>query len=316
MHREALHQHLVNIRLLPGRKYIKGPNTITLPSRFYTTNSPTNDPSTDKKKKGYFTRAKEMAIFYKNGIKQLFANYRLSAALTRKFRKEFSDLNRREIHLIRTTRRDMKRLLPFGLILFIIPEAIPFAIFFAPGLIPSTCILPAQLEKRRRKIHETRQAICDKLLATSDAIARKDFQDISSVIRLSRQIGDKLYLAKFPKQLLVDLCRFMGLSRFGTKNMLKRRLENRLDYLFGDDMLIAKEGIKTLTLDELKQASEERGIKSVDIPDNQLRLALQHWIALHLHQNPEIQDELLLFSRTFLYNAKYQQRNSDVIAIT
>jgi len=53
-------------------------------------------------KKGYFARAKEMAIFYKNGIKQLFANYRLSAALVRKFRKEFSDLNRREIQLVRT----------------------------------------------------------------------------------------------------------------------------------------------------------------------------------------------------------------------
>ncbi|CAG8470186.1 2843_t:CDS:2 [Paraglomus occultum] len=314
MHREALCQH---IRLQPGRKYIKGPTTITLPFRFYTTNIPTNDPSTDTKKKGYFARAKEMAIFYKNGIKQLFANYRLSAALVRKFRKEFSDLNRREIQLIRTTRRDMKRLLPFGLMLIIIPEAIPFVIYFAPGLIPSTCILPAQLEKRRRKIHETRQAIYDKMLAISDGgIARRDFQDISSVVRLSRQIGDKLYFAKFPRQLLVDFCRFMGLSRFGTKKMLKRRLENHLDYLFGDDMLIAKEGIKTLTLDELRQASEERGIKSIDVPDNHLRLALKHWITLHLHQNPEIQDELLLFSRTLLYNAKYQQRNSDVIATT
>src|SRR6185312_5029852 len=91
----------LHIISLPSLPLSVSPNTITLPSRFYTTNSPTNDPSTDKKKKGYFTRAKEMAIFYKNGIKQLFANYRLSAALTRKFRKEFSDLNRREIHLVR-----------------------------------------------------------------------------------------------------------------------------------------------------------------------------------------------------------------------
>lgn len=76
------------------------------------------------------------------------------------------------------------------------------------------------------------------------------------------------------------MCRFMGLRGWGTKSMLEQRLTTHMDYLLKDDkvsiketeyrhqwakiqsytQLIAQEGIESLSLSELQQAVEERGM--------------------------------------------------------
>lgn len=66
------------------------------------------------------------------------------------------------------------RLIPFALIIIIAEEAIPFVVMWAPFLLPSTCILPAQREriagKKRAQqaiIVETQKNMFDDILKRS-----------------------------------------------------------------------------------------------------------------------------------------------------
>ena len=46
------------------------------------------------------------------------------------------------------------RLVPFVLTIVIIEEIIPLIVLYAPGLLPSTCVLPSQRERILTKRHE------------------------------------------------------------------------------------------------------------------------------------------------------------------
>ena len=46
------------------------------------------------------------------------------------------------------------RLVPFVLTIVILEEIIPLIVIYAPGLLPSTCILPSQRERILTKRHE------------------------------------------------------------------------------------------------------------------------------------------------------------------
>jgi LETM1 and EF-hand domain-containing protein 1 len=60
------------------------------------------------------------------------------------------------------------------------------------------------------------------------------------------------------------MCKFVGLSPYGTDTYLRYQLRGKLRALKQDDRVIMNEGVENLSMDELKSASRERGIRTLN----------------------------------------------------
>ncbi|KAI9276774.1 LETM1-like protein-domain-containing protein [Phascolomyces articulosus] len=204
----------------------------------------------------------------------------------------------------------MIKLAPFGLIFLVLPESIPFWVIFTPGIIPSTCVTESQVLKQRQKLEDARQRMSSNVIQASHKIGRispEDFLSLRKFLKIAKGYHYDFDLPQINKENLGAYCRFMGLKGWGTKGMLEKRLNKHLDYLLEDDKLIAKEGVETLNAPALQQAVEERGMRSIDVNEEQLRRSLDYWIAVHLNDQESIPRGLLVFSRMFLLNANYSK---------
>ncbi|KAI8065217.1 LETM1-like protein-domain-containing protein [Gongronella butleri] len=201
----------------------------------------------------------------------------------------------------------MRKLIPFGILLFILPESIPFFVVFVPGLIPSTCIKHSQLEKQREKLDKQRQIMSSNVLRSAQVvkgISPNDFLSVPRFSKINSHYGYDFTLDKIDRRHLSAYCRFMGLSSLGTSGMLRNRLAQYFTYISKDDELLSMEGIDTLTLHELQHANEERGMRSLAKDEDALRSSLKYWLATKSIE-PEVPTGLLVFSRMFLLNANY-----------
>ncbi|KAI9309122.1 LETM1-like protein-domain-containing protein [Cunninghamella echinulata] len=133
-------------------------------------------------------------------------------------------------------------------------------------------------------------------------ISPEDFLSLPKFSKLVKHYNYDFELEQIDRKHLSAYCRFMGLTGFGTRKMLQSRLNKHFDYLIQDDRLISNEGLESLTLAELQQANEERGMRSLDRDEDQLRQSLKYWFAI---QSVEPTRGMLVFSRMFLLNAKY-----------
>ncbi|KAI7851004.1 LETM1-like protein-domain-containing protein [Circinella umbellata] len=204
----------------------------------------------------------------------------------------------------------MIKLAPFGLIFLILPESIPLFVIFAPGIIPSTCVNESQVLKQRQKLDEARQRMSSNVLTASHQIGRitpEDFLSLRKFLKIAKGYQYDFELTQISKDNLGAYCRFMGLTSWGTKGMLEKRLNKHLDYLLEDDKLIAKEGVQSLSTPDLQQAVEERGMRSINVDEEQLQRSLDYWISVHLNEQESIPRGLLVFSRMFLLNANYSK---------
>jgi LETM1 and EF-hand domain-containing protein 1, mitochondrial len=64
----------------------------------------------------------------------------------------------------------LNRLVPFALIILIAEEVIPLVVMYAPFILPSTCILPAQKQRIDEKRREKQQASAVSMLQTFERI--------------------------------------------------------------------------------------------------------------------------------------------------
>ena len=105
----------------------------------------------------------------------------------------------------------------------------------------------------------------------------------------------------------------MGINDYGPQFILKKRLAKYMNYLNQDDQLLVKENIDDLSPKELAHAVEERGMRSIDQPEDHMRRGLKYWLSI---TQPTIPDQLvpppglLVFSRMFLLNADYGAKKS------
>ncbi|KAI8138263.1 LETM1-like protein [Fennellomyces sp. T-0311] len=208
----------------------------------------------------------------------------------------------------------MIKLAPFGLIFLVLPESIPLFVMFAPGIIPSTCVTESQVcchllqLKQRQKLDETRQRMSTNVIRSSTHVGRitpEDFLSLRKFLKISKSYEYDFELSQIHRANLAAYCRFMGLKDWGMKGMLEKRLNKHLDYLLEDDKLISQEGVDSLSVAELQNAAEERGMRSLDVSEEQLRRSLDYWITVHLNEQ-HIPRGLLIFSRMFLLNANYK----------
>jgi LETM1-like protein len=59
----------------------------------------------------------------------------------------------------------------------------------------------------------------------------------------------------------------MGLNHFGTDGLLRYQLRNKIRTIKADDQMILWEGIDSLTLDELRKACAERGMRATGLTE-------------------------------------------------
>ncbi|KAI8979442.1 LETM1-like protein-domain-containing protein [Mycotypha africana] len=262
----------------------------------------------------FIQHSKELVRFYKDGLKQIWSNYQLTKEIRGKLEKDGMDsLTRQEFQLLRRSQKDMIKLIPFGFIFMILPESIPLFVIFVPGMIPSTCLKENQIRKQREKLDEKRQQITKYTLMSSkkiEAIKPEDFLSKDKFRKLAIHYGHEFDLQYIMRKNLSAYCRFMGLSDFGPAPMLRKRLAKHMNYLDQDDRFLIKENsVDTLSPKELCQAVEERGMRSIDDDEENMRRGLKYWLSLSQPTNPKqtkIPPGLLVFSRVFLLNATYK----------
>ncbi|OAX81777.1 hypothetical protein ACJ72_03879 [Emergomyces africanus] len=178
------------------------PPTSTLPAPIAL---PAKDPTVSKAKY-YFTLGKAYLSFYKTGLKNVFYNYRASVPLRRRLglslifptspppavyavkhinnatilRQYANNVSRSEFQLIRRSAYDVRRMIPFSLILLLCGEMTPFVVLALGNLVtPFTCRVPRQVEKERvkaclRKEKAVRAAEVDGAMAAAAAAAAAD----------------------------------------------------------------------------------------------------------------------------------------------
>ncbi|ORZ14727.1 LETM1-like protein-domain-containing protein [Absidia repens] len=162
--------------------------------------------------------------------------------------------------------------------------------------------------KQRQKLDKLRQTMSTNVLKSAEnvkGISPADFLSLSKFAKIAKHYEYDFGLDQIDRAHLASYCRFMGLNGYGTRSMLRKRLDKHFDYLNKDDKLISQEGVDSLSLPELQRATEERGMRSVDMDQNHLQQGLKYWIA-NQSIEPPIARGLLVFSRMFLLNANYK----------
>lgn len=115
--------------------------------------------------------------FYWRGIKLIWTRRARVQEMEERVKAGGPQLSRWETKFIQTNRRDTikyvpffyvplhrltalaaGRLVPFLLMIIIIEEIIPLVVLYAPGILPSTCLLPSQKERIDTKRREKQMA--------------------------------------------------------------------------------------------------------------------------------------------------------------
>jgi LETM1 and EF-hand domain-containing protein 1 len=220
---------------------------------------------------------KQLFQFYWRGVKMLFQHRKLATAIRKRIDEEKnngepSSLTRWESQFLRTHDSDMVKLVPFVLIIVTLEEILPLIVLYAPFLLPSTCILPSQLDRIAAKADEKKlEAIVSAqfLLSAMSEDASASAHDVVAG-GLSGLSGEMAW----------TLCSLMSLSNKGPTFMLRRRLRKHLAYLDSDDTLLKKEHDgATLTTEELRDTLRERGFMTHNVDESKLRPGLKQWLA-------------------------------------
>lgn len=117
------------------------------------------------------------------------------------------------------------------------------------------------------------------------------------IIRYSKYFEDDLTLDNLPRMQLINLCRYMNIPPYGSDILLRFRLRHKMRSLWEDDQRILWEGINSLTKMELREACQERGMRSYGLSKESYKSALQQWLDLSVNKSVPI--SLLIMSRTF-----------------
>jgi len=117
------------------------------------------------------------------------------------------------------------------------------------------------------------------------------------IIKYSSYFKDELTLDNMPRMQLINMCKYMNILPYGSEALLRFQLRHKIRILQEDDQRILWEGIDSLTKMELREACQERGMRSTGLNKDSYTRALQQWLDLSVNQNVPI--SLLIMSRTF-----------------
>jgi len=228
-------------------------------------------------------------------------------------------LTRRERRMLRRTAVDIFRLVPFSIFIIIpfMEFLLPVALRLFPNMLPSSFNKSHEKEDKLKKDLQARLQIASFLSETVDELAKsklseskkEDIMELLAMVRKGHRISneqilnvasvfsDELTLETMHRPQLVSLCQYMGLRPFGSNPHLRWVLSQKMQKLREDDELIRKEGVESLTFDELRTALQERGMRTVGLTTRGYRKNLEEWLTLSLDK--EVPHSLLFLSRAF-----------------
>ncbi|KAI0661244.1 hypothetical protein C8Q70DRAFT_1130735 [Cubamyces menziesii] len=216
-----------------------------------------------------FHQAKELFKFYWNGVKLINTHRIRVRAINARVKSGGAPLSRWESRFIANYKRDALKLIPFALIIIIAEEAIPLVVIYTPFLLPSTCLLPSQKERIDAKRREKQRSFAETM--------KSDFESVYNRALAQPDAGVDALLDRMA---LVSYNGLMSLSTFGPPPMRLRRIKKHLQAIAADDVLIAREGAgERLSVEELREALEERGIVTEGLSTDAMRARLRWWIS-------------------------------------
>ncbi|EKM54042.1 uncharacterized protein PHACADRAFT_196477 [Phanerochaete carnosa HHB-10118-sp] len=225
-------------------------------------------------------QAKELFKFYVRGLKLIHTNRKRANAMRERVKNGGPPLTRWETRFVRTYQEDALKLIPFALIILIAEEAIPLVVVYAPFLLPSTCILPSQKERIDAKKREKKAACASAMADIFEGIRQRALADSSA--DSASLLGSRTDL--------VAVGGLLGHSAYGWGSLRVRRIQRHLLQVAGDDALLLKEDMgKALTLAELQEALDERGILTDGLSHKQ-RQARLHWWLTQVSQHSQAAD--------------------------
>ena len=118
-----------------------------------------------------------------------------------------------------------------------------------------------------------------------------------AIIEYANYFQDDLTLDNMPRMQLINLCRYMSVAPYGSDSFLRFQLRHNIRMLKEDDQRILWEGIDSLTKMELREACQDRGMRSTGLSREAYKRSLQQWLDLSVNKNVPI--SLLIMSRTF-----------------
>ncbi|EER42813.1 conserved hypothetical protein [Histoplasma capsulatum var. duboisii H88] len=313
-------------------------STSTLPAPL---SLPPKDPTANKAKY-YFTLGKAYLSFYKTGLKNVYHNYRAALPLRRRLGLSLifptsppppvyavkhinnaamlgeyaAKVSRGEFQLIRRAAYDVRRIIPFSLILMLCGEMTPFVVLALGSLVtPFTCRVPRQVEKERvkaclRKERAVRAAEVDGAVAAAAVADGVSGGELSLKVNAIANLDVLLNATAIPPSVDINglinhastagvlrACAVFGLSRGHelaggsllpgfvvaevVNQVYRPRLRRWMRYLEVDDWLIVKNGgVEGMSADEIRIAVHERG--GVDVPvglkDGEAEVVERRWL--------------------------------------
>ncbi|KAF9051218.1 hypothetical protein BDZ89DRAFT_1126176 [Hymenopellis radicata] len=188
--------------------------------------------------------------FYVRNTYEVFARQRLVGSTSR--------IKRADLRFLYTQRQDIKKVVPFLFLAIFLEEAIPFVVVYAPGLLPSTCILPGQQARiRLKQVEQARKAqsvlreVVQRIQKDPDAYP--DSVESITADPMHFKIYEQAYL--YHKR---ELRQTMGVLAYGPVWFGS----GRTAYVQNDDSLFlgGAAEVNALTEDELDQALIDRGL--------------------------------------------------------
>ncbi|KAH9176773.1 hypothetical protein EDB89DRAFT_1939827 [Lactarius sanguifluus] len=218
-------------------------------------------------------QVKELFKFYLRGLKMVVTHHWQANEIQARVKAGGEPLSRWESRFIQTNRNDLARLVPFVAIVLILEEVIPLIVLYAPGMLPSTCVLTSQRERIEAKRREKQRAFTETM--------REVFLDV-------RKAGPVALTSSLPGNISgialcgkVHVCFLLSLSTWGPSFRRRSRLERHMQSIVADDALLAKEGMgDRLTHPELLEALEERGIVTDGLNTTALKSRLRWWLTI------------------------------------
>ncbi|KXG45701.1 uncharacterized protein PGRI_045570 [Penicillium griseofulvum] len=289
-----------------SRRHSPSPTTVSIPSKaeinapISTLPAPLTTPSplspsagaADKLKR-YVEFGRAYVTFYKTGLKNVYHNYRASLPLRRKLglpayiptspprtsthnrsapsiTQEFK-LGRAQFQLVRRSARDVRRMIPFTLILIVCGEFTPLIVpIFGSAITPATCRVPSQVEKERVAATVRKLAALDVFVAEDKdrSIHLLKAGSEKQLALLAGSFADPVWVAGASSADVLRACAVFGLVKRHDKTageslaglIYRPRLARYVEYLAIDDGLIrVSGGVSAMNASEVRIAVEERG---------------------------------------------------------
>ncbi|XP_052225743.1 mitochondrial proton/calcium exchanger protein-like isoform X2 [Dreissena polymorpha] len=257
---------------------------------------------------------------YWEGFQLIWKNMKYCMPLLSRYLREGrSSLKRREYKMLTRTLADLVQMVP--LIPMII---IPLGELFIP-LYMSLNLMPSVFQKKPKTADYKRSLQVKleyaSLLAnslhdiplkkTTKGSSVQDFADfmqrvktsetipsIDEITKFSSLFEDSITLDDLNVMQLQALCKILGIGFLGkipNASVLRFQIIMKVRELEVDDKTIQKEGIESLTIEELQSACRSRGMRAVGMSEERLKVQLEQWLDLHIKKR--VPTSLLLLTR-------------------